>query len=142
MVSKQISIFIENSPGSLAAVTEVLAKSEVDIIALSLADTSEFGILRLIVDQPQRAQEALRAAGLIVKVSDVLAVGMDDRPGGLAGVVRQVTDAGLSIEYLYAFVSKQDGKAVVVMQLNDLAAAAALLNGDTSAAVHARDIYN
>ena len=142
MLIKQISVFIENRPGSLANVTEALADSKVDIIALSLADTSEFGILRLIVDKPDEAKTALREAGLIVKSTDVLAVAMDDRPGGLAGVVRLIADAGLSIEYMYAFVGKKDGKAVVVVRVNDLEAAMVALNKDGSTIVTARDIYN
>ena len=142
MLIKQISVFIENRPGSLANVTEALAASQVDIIALSLADTSEFGILRLIVDKPDEAKTALREAGLIVKSSDVLAVAMDDRPGGLAGVVRLIADAGLSIEYMYAFVGKKDGKAVVVVRVNNLEAAMTALNKDGSTIVTARDIYN
>lgn len=142
MFIQQLSVFIENRPGMLAEVTDALAEGKIDITALSLADTAEFGILRLIVDQPQQAQSMLREAGFVVKVSDVLAVAMDDRPGGLAGVVHTVTDAGVSIEYMYAFVSKRDGKAVVVLRVSDLAAAEAVLEKNEKTVVTARDIYN
>ena len=142
MLVQQISVFIENQPGRLEEVARILGQSGVDITALSLADTAEFGILRLIVDQPGLAQEALRKAGLIVKVTDVLAVAMEDQPGGLAAVLHSITQAGLTIEYMYAFVGKQDGKAVVVMRVSDLAAAAAALAKNLTATVTARDIYN
>jgi hypothetical protein len=142
MLVQQISVFIENQPGRLEEVAHILGQSGVDITALSLADTAEFGILRLIVDQPDLAQKALRAAGLIVKVTEVLAVAMEDQPGGLAAVLHHITQAGITIEYMYAFVGKQDGKAVVVMRVSDLAAAAAALEKTLSTTVTARDIYN
>ncbi len=142
MLISQISVFIENQPGSLSSVTEVLAKSGVDITALSLADTSEFGILRLIVDQPEHAKTSLEEAGFVVKSTDVLAVAMDDSPGGLSSVVATITKANLSIEYMYAFVGKTQGKAVVVMRVSDLHAALSALEKDGSTSVSARDIYN
>lgn len=142
MLIQQISVFIENQPGRLTEVADVLAKSNVDITALSLADTSDFGILRLIVDKPDRAQVALRENGFIVKCTEVLAVAMDDQPGGLASVLHIITDAAISIEYMYAFVGKRDGKAVVVMRVSDLNGAILSLKNDTSTVVNARDIYN
>ncbi|MBP1758193.1 MAG: hypothetical protein H6Q61_442 [Firmicutes bacterium] len=142
MLVQQISVFIENQPGRLEEVARVLGQSGVDITALSLADTSEFGILRLIVDNPELAQTALREAGLVVKVTEVLAVAMEDQPGGLASILHHITQASITIEYMYAFVGKQDGKAVVVMRVSDLAAASKALEKDVSAKVTARDIYN
>ncbi len=142
MLVQQISVFIENQPGRLEEVARILGQSGVDITALSLADTAEFGILRLIVDKPDLAQEALREAGLIVKVTEVLAVAMEDQPGGLASVLHHITQAGITIEYMYAFVGKQDGKAVVVMRVSDLPAAAKALEKTLSTTVTARDIYN
>lgn len=142
MLIQQISVFIENKPGHLAEVTELLAKSKVDITALSLADTADFGILRLIVDRPELAQTVLRENGFIVKSTDVLAVAMEDQPGGLSSVLNMITEAGISIEYMYAFVGKKDGKAVVVMRVNDLQGAIATLKNDTNTIVNARDIYN
>lgn len=142
MLIQQISVFIENQPGRLTEVADLLAQSKVDITALSLADTSDFGILRLIVDQPDVAQQALREGGFIVKSTEVLAVAMTDQPGGLASVLKTIADAGISIEYMYAFVGKQDGKAVVVMRVNDLEGAVASLKNDGKTLVSARDIYN
>jgi len=142
MLIQQISVFIENQLGRLTEVADLLAQSKVDITALSLADTSDFGILRLIVDQPDVAQQALREGGFIVKSTEVLAVAMADQPGGLAAVLKTIADAGISIEYMYAFVGKQDGKAVVVMRVNDLEGAVACLKNDSKTLVSARDIYN
>ncbi len=142
MLVQQISVFIENQPGRLEEVARILGQSGVDITALSLADTAEFGILRLIVDKPDRAQEALREAGLIVKVTEVLAVAMEDQPGGLASVLHHISQAGVTIEYMYAFVGKQDGKAVVVMRVGDLPAAAKALEKNLATPVTARDIYH
>ena len=142
MLISQISVFVENKPGHLCEVTDILAESKVDITALSLADTSDFGILRLIVDKPDVAQMALREKGFIVKSTDVLAVAMDDQPGGLTSVLHTINTANISIEYMYAFVGKRDGKAVVVIRVNDLEGAAAALQNDATTLVSARDIYN
>lgn len=142
MLIKQISVFIENQPGRLTEVTDVLAQNKVDITALSLADTSEFGILRLIVDKPDAAQMALREAGFAVKTTEVLAVAMDDQPGGLSAVLHTIFEAGISIEYMYAFVGKKEGKAVVVMRVSDLESAVTSLQNDSKTVVTARDIYN
>lgn len=142
MLIKQISVFIENKPGPLTEVTDVLSQNKVDITALSLADTSEFGILRLIVDKPDAAQMALREAGFAVKATEVLAVAMDDQPGGLSAVLHTIAEAGITIEYMYAFVGKKEGKAVVVMRVSDLDSAVTALQNDTKTAVTARDIYN
>jgi hypothetical protein len=142
MLIQQISVFIENQPGRLTEVVDVLANSQVDITALSLADTSDFGILRLIVDKPEVARAALRESGFIVKATEVLAVAMNDAPGGLASVLHTVTDAGITIEYMYAFVGKREGKAVVVMRVDQLDAAIEALRNDARTLVSARDIYN
>lgn len=142
MLIQQISVFIENKPGRLTEVTDVLAQNNVDITALSLADTSEFGILRLIVDKPDAAQMALREAGFAVKATEVLAVAMEDQPGGLSAVLHTIANSGISIEYMYAFVGKTEGKAVVVMRVSDLEGAVTALQQDRKTTVTARDIYN
>lgn len=143
MIIQQISVFVENESGPLSEIADILAEGQIDITALSLADTSDFGILRLIVDQPEKAQKTLHDHGFIVKTTEVLAVGMDDRPGGLASILHCITDAGISIEYMYAFVGKKEGKAVVVIRVSDKEAAIAALERDTKATlISARDIYN
>lgn len=141
MLIEQISVFIENQPGKLSEVMDMLTEHQVDISALSLADTSDFGILRLIVDKPEFARQVLSEQGLIVKQTQVLAVAIADQPGGLAKVLHRISDSGISIEYMYAFVGKQDGKAVVVMRVNDPKAAMEVLSKSNDGAGNAREIY-
>ncbi len=115
---KQLSVFIENKPGRLCEVTGYLAESGVNIHAMSLADTMNYGILRLIVNDAIKAEDALKARGLTVKTSNVVAVAMNHRPGGLHEVLSELEQAGVAIEYMYAFTSKADDyDAMVVMCL-------------------------
>src|SRR5690554_1516581 len=102
MKVKQISVFLENKTGRLAAVTDTLAVNGINIRALSIADTSDFGILRLIVDQPDKAYEVLKTGEFTVSVTDVIGVEMPDQPGGLAKVLKELENAEINIEYLYA----------------------------------------
>lgn len=130
MFVKQISVFVENKFGKISEIINVLAKNSIDISALSLADTSEFGILRLIVDKPELAVDVLKNEGVIVKLSDVLAIAIDDAPGGLAKALTVLTDANVVIEYMYAFIGKADGKAMTVIRVdNEDKAVEALKNG-------------
>lgn len=130
MFVKQISVFVENKFGRISEIINALAEKSIDISALSLADTSEFGILRLIVDKPELAVEVLKDEGVIVKLSDVLAIAIDDVPGGLAKALTVLTDANVVIEYMYAFIGKADGKAMTVIRVDDEAKAVeALKNG-------------
>ena len=119
----QISIFIENKTGSLAEVTDFLAKKDVDIKALCIADTEDFGILRIIVSDYAAVANQLRAAGFIIKVNHVIAVNMPDRPGGMASVVRVLADNKLIVEYTYAFPIPKPDTACVIFRVNDNAAA-------------------
>ena len=142
MFINQISIFVENKPGGLFEVTDILAQSEIDITALSLADTSDFGILRLIVDKPEVAAAALREAGLIVKQSEVLAVPIEDAPGGLTKVLHTLSEGGVFIEYMYAFAGKMSGKAVVVMRADDAQKASSVLGSFGTNVLSARELYS
>jgi len=128
MYIKQISVFIENLQGRLADITEVIAQNKIDIRALSLADTTNFGILRLIVDRPYEAEEALKREGYTVSLTAVIAIGIDDAPGGLAGALRVLSDNSISIEYLYAFISKKEGRASVILRVDDGDRAVEILN--------------
>ncbi|MBQ5592449.1 MAG: acetolactate synthase [Clostridia bacterium] len=119
MYVKQLSVFVENKFGRMAEILSALAKNEIDISALSLADTSEFGILRLIVDKPELAVSVLKEEGVIVKLSDVLAIAIDDSPGGLSKALDVLTEANVVIEYMYAFIGKADGKAMTVIRVDD-----------------------
>lgn len=120
MFMKQISAFIENKPGRLAEVTGILAEKNINIHALSIADTTDFGILRLIVSEPDKTKEALRAEGLMVKTTDVIAVELEHSPGGLSRILRELDRCNISIEYMYAFTSRsQDYDAIVILRLNN-----------------------
>ena len=119
MFIKQLSVFVENSQGRLQQIIDVLGENHINIRALSLADTTEFGILRLIVDDNEKATALLKEKGVISKATDVIAVSIDDRAGGLAAVTRAISDAGISIEYTYAFLGRSEGKALLVIQTSD-----------------------
>lgn len=127
MAIQQLSVFVENTPGSLAEITEVLAGENIDIRALSIADTSDFGILRPIVDRPEEARDALKGRGFTVSINDVIGIGVDDRPGGLSKALRLLGESGLVVEYLYAYVSRVDGLAYGILRMDDNAAAEKLL---------------
>jgi len=115
----QLSVFLENKLGRLAEVTRILAEANINLGALSIADTSDFGILRLICDQPDEATTALRQAGFSVGETEVLAVQVPHRPGGLAKVIATLQPLNINIEYLYAFAGRTGENAVVVMRLED-----------------------
>ncbi len=117
---KQISVFLENKPGSLYGVLQKLKEWGVNLRALSLADTAEFGVLRFIVENPEAIVAKLKEERFAATLTEVLAVGVEDRPGGLCDVVEVLTKAGISIEYLYAFVSPGGDRAYVVLRVEDL----------------------
>ena len=106
MAISQISVFVENRPGRLADITAVLAKNSIDIRALSVADTSDYGILRLIVNDPKSAVEALRSEGMTASATQVLGIIIPDEPGGLARAIKVLSDAQISVEYAYAFIPR------------------------------------
>ena len=120
---KQISIFLENKPGRLAEVTEILSTNDINIRALSVADTSDFGVLRLIVDDSDKAETVMKNSGFTVRKTDVVAVGVDDRPGGLHDILDLLLKAGVNVEYLYAFVHPAGGKAVMIFRFDKTAEA-------------------
>lgn len=117
MSIRQLSIFIENKPGRVAQVTEVIAKAKVDIRALSIADTSNFGILRLIVNKPDEAVDALKKANITVSITSVIAIGIDDSPGEFSNVARILADKGIEIEYMYAFIGRDKNRAFVILKV-------------------------
>ena len=120
MLVKQVSIFVENKEGKIADVINILAKNNINISALSLADTTNFGILRLIVDDPKKAKNILQSEDMIVKINEILAVGIDDQPGGLAKVLDILAKANVQIEYMYAFTGHNKEYATVVFKTNDI----------------------
>ena len=127
MIVDQISVFIENKMGALAEVIEALGDAGIDLRALSLADTTEFGVLRLIVDNPNHALSLLREAGFAVSVTKTLAVPIHDVPGGLAKILKILTNEKISVEYAYAFISRKQGNAYVVLRVDDFTEAQNIL---------------
>lgn len=127
MKVKQISVFLENKAGRLALVTKVLGEHNINIRALSIADTTDFGILRLIVSDPDQAYKILKEEGFTVSMTDVIAVEIDDRPGGLSLALAALQEMGLNIEYLYAFLQKTSRAALVVFRVERLAEAVEVL---------------
>ncbi|MCL1817112.1 MAG: amino acid-binding protein [Clostridiales bacterium] len=117
---KQISVFIENTTGRLIAVTSCLAENKINIRALSVADTSDFGILRLIVDHPNRAYRTLREAGFTVRETAVLALEVADEVGGINAGLNVLEQAGINVEYIYAFLSVVAGKALNILKVDNM----------------------
>ena len=127
MKIEQLSIFAENKPGHIAGPCRLLAESGVDIRALALADTQKFGILRIIVSDPAKATKVLEKAGHVVKTTEVLAVPVADRPGGLAEVLAALEGTEVNIAYMYAFPGGHEGRAVLVFRFGDPDAAIQIL---------------
>ena len=120
MIIKQISAFVENKPGRLAQITGILAENNVDMRALSIADTTDFGILRIIVDNPETVAELMRKNNITVSVNEVIAVKLDDKPGALSMLLTRFSENDIPVEYLYAFVAKENmGGAYVVIRVED-----------------------
>ncbi len=121
MAVKQISVFVENTSGRLAEVTRLLAGAGVNLRAITIADTADFGILRIIADDSARALEAFKKAGFTAKVTEVIGVEVPDRPGGLSDVMEIFSREGVNIEYLYASLEHVKDKAVVIFKVEDVA---------------------
>lgn len=119
MKTKQISVFIENRSGRLASVAGVLRDEGIDIRAISMADAPDFGIFRVVVEETERARNALRRQGFVTEVSDVVAVEVDDHPGGLAHVLSVFAEHQLNVEYMYAFLTERKAKAIIFFRFED-----------------------
>ncbi len=141
MKLKQISVFLENRKGRLWKAMNVLATSGINIRALSIADTSEFGILRMIVPEPDKAQEVLEKNNFVVKVNDVIAVEVPDEPGGLDHILGVLNQADINVEYLYAFVEKNDKKAMVVIRTEDVDAGISVLEDSGVVILASDEVY-
>jgi hypothetical protein len=125
----QISIFLENRSGGLADVVDVLARHEIDIKALALADMADFGILRLIVDDPDRTRTVLKEAGFTVDKTRVVAVEVPDRPGGLRETLHALRRSGINVEYLYSAARRSGERAIIVFRFDELGRAIDALRG-------------
>ena len=118
MIVKQVSVFLENRAGRLAEVTSILADQKINIRALSLADTTDFGVLRLIVNDPDRCFAVLKKHSFVAQHTDVIAVEVMDKPGGLQQILDVFDESGINIEYMYAFVEKKSDNAIVIFRID------------------------
>ena len=130
MAIKQLTVFVENKQGALVAITDMLAEKNINIRALSIADTEDFGILRLIVNDSDTAKAALEDAGYLIKITDVVGVKIGDAPGKLSLALRVLDDAGINVEYLYAFMTRTEKHAYVVLRVADNKAAETALEAE------------
>lgn len=141
MRAEQISVFLENKAGRLAEVTAILAETDVNIRALALADTSDFGVLRLIVNDNQKAIQALKNRGFTVSKTDVVAVEVEDRPGGLNRILDILHQAGINVEYMYAFVQHIGKNAVMIFRIDAIDEAIKLLQKNNVTVIEGSKVY-
>jgi hypothetical protein len=139
---KQITVFLENKCGRLASVAKVIGEEGINIRAFSVADTTDFGILRLIVSDPERTYDVLQKAQYTVRLTDVIAAQISDHPGGLAQVLSLMEEAGINIEYLYAFVAQVSGDALVVFRVENSKVAEQLMLGKGIKVLSGEEVYN
>lgn len=142
MIIKQISVFVENGVGGISEITKILSDSKINIRSAYVADTAEFGILRLIVTDTKKAERVLTENGIAVKETDVIAVEMSDTPGGLGGILDVLSDNGVNIEYLYAFVGKGESGALMVFKADDAGKAEDVLEKSGIVDVNATSVYD
>ena len=138
----QLSLFLENKPGHLHSVCRALAEANVNILTLAMADTQQFGILRLIIKDWERAKEVLQKAGCVVNVTEVVATEVHDRPGGLAEILGVVHEAGLNIEYMYAFTFRRGDKAVLIFRFDHPDAAIRVLQGRGISVIDSVELFS
>jgi len=141
MIVNQLSAFVENKAGRLAEIAETLAVNGIDLSAVSLADSADYGVIRMLVSDPEKAARVLRDSGVVCKITRVLAVAMDDAPGGFARVLHLLKNQSHEIKYMYACISRHEGKALMVFSVEDVEAAEALIAGTAAGDVHPADIY-
>ncbi len=127
MLVKQISVFMENRPGRLAEITKILSDNNIDMRAINIADTTDFGILRMIVDNFEKAEEVLRENNMTVSVTDVLTVSIEDTVGAFSKVIALLKEENISIEYIYSFIGEKSSKAIIVIKTNDVETSSQLL---------------
>lgn len=142
MKVNQISVFLENKSGRLAEVTKTLGNNGINIRALAIADTTDFGILRLIVSDPEKACRILKEEGFTVSETEILAVQVPDKPGGLAGILGVLNNSKINIEYMYAFVGKSGADAVVVFRVEDIDRAIGLLQDSGISLLSGAQVYS
>jgi len=141
MHAEQISIFLENKAGRLSEVTRIFEEGRINIRALSLADTSDFGILRLIVNDNEKAKRLLKENGFTVRITEVVAVEVQDKPGGLHQILTTLSKAGVNVEYMYAFVRQSGQNAVLIFRFDSTAAATEVLRREGVRVIDGQDLY-
>ena len=141
MKAEQISVFLENKTGRLAEVTGILSEANVNIRALALADTSDFGVLRLIVDDNIKAVKALKNRGFTVGRTDVVAVEVEDRPGGLHRLLDMLHKAEINVEYMYAFVQHSGENAVMIFRIDNIDEAVKVLEEHNVKVINGSEVY-
>jgi hypothetical protein len=141
MFVEQISIFLENKSGRLAEVTRILGDNDINISALSIADTTNFGILRLIVNNPEKAVRVLKEHGFTVSSTNVIAIGVQDEPGGLSKALEVLNESEIGIEYMYAFVGKSEDEALVLLKVEEPAKAAEILKRNSISVLTPNQVY-
>ena len=138
---EQISVFLENKAGRLSEVTAILSEAGINIRALALADTSDFGVLRLIVDNIDHANDVLKENGFTVGKTDVVAVEVEDRPGGLNAILNTLMDASINVEYMYAFVKRSSDDAIMIFRFEDVDAAVDVLKSNGVKVIDGQQLY-
>lgn len=139
---KQISVFVENKSGRLAEVTQLLGDKDIDISALSIADTTDFGILRLILNKPEEAEAILRENEFTVSITDVIAIAIQDTPGSLAKALKLLDNSQIGIEYMYAFVGKTTNEALVILRTEHADKAMKVLETGKVRVLTAEEVYS
>ncbi len=142
MKIKQISIFLENKPGHLNHACKVVADAGINLITLSLSDTEQFGILRIIVKEWEEAEKILLESGFVVKVTDVIATEVNDEPGGLQRILDVIENSEINIEYMYAYTVKRDNKAVLMFRFDDADAAIGILEKGGINVIGSQELFN
>ena len=142
MKIKQLSIFLQNEIGSLSKPLEVLSDNDINIRAMSMADTSEFCILRLVVDNPEKGKEILEENDFLVKTVEIIGVEMNDAPGGLTTVLKTLKNSNINLEYLYAFTHEKAGKAILLLHSDDLDALIKAFDDNDIPVIKSEEVYN
>jgi len=142
MSVKQISVFLENKKGRLAEVTQTLSREKINIRALSLADTADFGVLRIIVNNPERCLAVLKANSFVAQVTEVIAIEVEDKPGGLARILEVLDQDNVNVEYMYAYVEKTRDNAIVICKIDDRERALQVLEKNGISIVRAEELKN
>lgn len=142
MKIKQLSIFLQNRMGSLSKPLEVLSENDINIRAMCMADTSEFGILRLVVDNPIKGKEVLEENNFLVKITEIIGVEMNDTPGGLTNVLKIIKENNIDLEYLYAFTHDKADKAILLLHTDDIDNLIDVLTEKDITITPAEEVYN